>query len=424
MNELWLIPVILVLVCCSAFFSGSEIIFASCNHMRLKHAAEQGSIRARIALSICDQYSRTLPTILVGNVLVNIATSSAATLLCIAYFGSKGQTIATIGTTLLLLTCGEILPKVIGKAFADQLIVYVAPLMRFWMIVFSPVVLTVSALIRKLEPIWTPKQEDEEETEVSDELVTILETIEEEGVIDEKEGELIRSAIEFTDLTAQDILIPRVDVFAWDMDDDIQELLNNEDMLSFSRLPVYKDSLDNVVGILSVKRLMRAVAQGQQVRLEELMYEPMYVHKTRTIASILAEFRRKYVHLAVVLDEYGGTMGILTMEDILEEIVGDIYDEHDDVEEEIVEIRKDIFEVDGSTTLHDFFDSVEYDDRDFESEYTTMGGWAMELLDKLPEVGDHFAFENMRFMVKAMAGHRVETLSVQVLPREEEETHS
>jgi len=421
MAELWLIPVIVVLVLCSAFFSSSEIIFASCNALRLKNAAEAGRRGAKTALAVSEAYTRTLPTILVGNTLVNIATSSAATLLCIAIFGQKGQTIAAVATTLVILTFGEILPKVIGKTFADQLIYFVAPIMRFWMLLFSPVVLSVSALVGKLEPLWTPKEEEEEEPEVSEELVTILETIEEEGVIDEKDSELIRAAIEFTELTAKDILIPRVDVFAVDIDDDIHELLNNEEMLSFSRLPVYKETLDHIVGILSVKRLMRTVALGQEVDIEKLMYEPIYVSKSATIASILAEFRRTFQQIAIVLDEYGGTMGILTMEDILEELVGEIYDERDEVEEDLVAIRENTFEVDGGMALHDFFESVGYDDRDFESEYTTVGGWAMGILDKLPEVGDRFTFENLDLMVKAMDGHRVETLSVVVKPETDKE---
>ncbi len=421
MSELWLIPVIAVLVLLSAFFSSSEIVFASCSQMRLKNAADEGKRGAAAALAVTQSYSRTLPTILVGNTLVNIAASSAATLLCIALFGQKGQTVAAVGTTLLILTFGEILPKVIGKTFADQLVYFAAPVMRFWMILFAPVVLTVSALVRRLEPLWTPKEEDkEEETEVSDELVTILETIEEEGVIDSKDSELIRAAIEFTELTARDILIPRVDVAAVDIDADIQELLENEDMLSYSRLPVYRETLDHIVGILPVKLLMRTVAMGQEVDLEKLMYEPLYVSRTASIPSILAEFRRSFQQIAVVLDEYGGTMGILTMEDILEELVGEIYDEHDDEEEEdMVAVRENIFEVDGSMSLHDFFESVGYDDRDFESEYTTVGGWAMEILDKLPEVGDRFTFDRFDFMIKSMSGHRVDTLSVTVRPEED-----
>jgi len=420
MSELWLIPVIALLVVFSAFFSSSEIIFASCNPLRLKNAADQGRRGARIALEVSESYSKTLPTILVGNTLVNIAASSAATLLCIAFFGDKGQTVAAIGTTLLILTCGEILPKVIGKTFADQLIFFVAPIMRFWMILFSPIVWTVSTLVSKLEPLWTPKEVEEEEPEVSEELSTILDTIEEEGVIDEKDSELIRAAIEFTELTAKDILIPRVDVFAVDIDADLSELLNNEEMLSFSRLPVYKETLDHVVGILSVKRLMRTIAMGQEVDLEKLMYEPIYVSKSASIASILAEFRKSFQQIAVVLDEYGGTMGILTMEDILEELVGEIYDEHDDVEEDLVAVRENTFEVDGGMALHDFFESVGFDDKDYESEYTTVGGWAMGVLDKLPEVGDRFAFENLDLMIKTMSGHRVDTVSVVVHPKEDE----
>ncbi len=414
--NLYLIPLMVVLVLCSAFFSSSEISYATANKLHIRSAAENGSKRAGRVLWIQEHFPSFLSTILVGNNLVNIAFSSVMTLLLAARLGSSGETAAPLVSTAVLLVFGEIVPKLVGTNQADRLVyLYVFPL-RFFMRLFTPVVFVVNAIVRRLSRFWTPAETEPEVTD--EELVNILETIEEEGVFTEKESELIKSAIEFSDVTAMDIYIPRVDVSAFNLDDGIEELLKDDDMLSYSRIPVYQESIDNILGILSTKKLLKAAAIQplNEIRVDDLLSPPVYVHKTRTISSILKEFRKKHLMMAVVVDEFGGTMGILTLEDILEEIVGDIFDESDEIEQDVVAEGENSFTVDGSMNIEDFFEYVGYTPPDFDSEYTTMGGWAVEMLDRFPKAGDHFIWDRFDVTVTAAEAMRVETLNIHLLP--------
>ena len=417
-----LMPVLMaLLVLCSAFFSSSEIAYASANKLRLQKAAEGGDKASVLAMWISDRFSRFLSTILVGNNLVNIAFSSGMALLLTERYGGGGESAAPFVSTVVLLVGGEILPKIVGTSQADSLVrLYVRPL-RFFMVLFAPVVFLVDAIVKRLSVIWTPKEPEPEVTD--DELVTILETIEEEGVFTEQESELIKSAIEFSDVTALDIYVPRVDVSAFDMEDDLSELLRDPELLSFSRIPVYRETIDNIEGILSTKKLLKAAATMpiSQIDLSAMLSPPVYVHKTRNISSILSEFRKKHLMMAIVVDEFGGTMGILTLEDILEEIVGDIFDESDDIELDVVRETDDVFTVDGGTNIFDFFDFIGYEPENFSSEYTTMGGWAVERLDRFPETGDRFTWDRFEVTVTAAEAMRVETLTVKLLPPPEAE---
>ncbi len=411
-----LLLLMILLVLCSAFFSSSEISYATANKLHIRSAAEAGDRKAKGVQWISDHFPKFLSTILVGNNLVNIAFSSVMTLLLTERLGYSGERAAPIVSTVVLLICGEIIPKIVGTSQADRLVYfYVFPL-RFFMVLFTPVVAVVNAIVGKLSRLWTPEEPEPEVTD--DELVTILETIEEEGVFTEQESELIKSAIEFSDVTAVDILIPRVDMEAFDLDDGLEKLLEDDDLLSYSRIPVYRETIDNILGILSTKKLLKAAATQalDEINVDELLSPAVYVHKTRTISSILKEFRKKHLMMAVVVDEFGGTMGILTLEDILEEIVGDIFDESDEVELDVVPEGADIYTVDGSTNIEDFFEYIGYTPADFESEYSTMGGWAVERLDRFPAAGDHFAWDRFDVTVTAAEAMRVETLQIRLLP--------
>lgn len=414
---IWMLILMVLLVLCSAFFSSSEISFATANKLHIRSAAEAGDRRAKGVQWISDHFPKFLSTILVGNNLVNIAFSSVMTLL----LAESGENAAPFVSTAVLLILGEIIPKIIGTSQADRLVYFYVYPLRFFMLLFTPVVSVVNAIVSKLSKFWTPEEPEPEVTD--DELVTILETIEEEGVFTEQESELIKSAIEFSDVTAMDILIPRVDMAAFDLDDGLEKLLEDDDMLSYSRIPVYRETIDNILGILSTKKLLKsAVTQKlDEIDVDDLLSPPVYVHKTRTISSILKEFRKKHLMMAVVVDEFGGTMGILTLEDILEEIVGDIFDESDEVELDVVPEGEDIFTVDGGTNIGDFFDYIGYTPPDFESEYSTMGGWAVERLDRFPEVGDHFVWDRFDVTVTAAEAMRVETLQIRLLPLPEKE---
>ena len=410
-----------LLVLFSAFFSSSEISYATANKLHIRSAAEAGDRRAKGVQWISDHFPKFLSTILVGNNLVNIAFSSVMTLLLNTYYGSSGESAAPLVSTAVLLICGEIIPKIVGTSQADRLVYFYVYPLRFFMLLFTPIVAVVNAIVGKLSKLWTPEEPEPEVTD--DELVTILETIEEEGVFTEQESELIKSAIEFSDVTAMDILVPRVDVTAFNLDDGLEKLLEDDDMLSYSRIPVYRETIDNIQGILSTKKLLKAAVTQEldEIDVDDLLSPPVYVHKTRTISSILKEFRKKHLIMAVVVDEFGGTMGILTLEDILEEIVGDIFDESDDVELDVVPEGEDIYTVDGGTNIDDFFEYIGYTPADFESEYSTMGGWAVEKLDRFPKVGDHFTWDRFDVTVTAAETMRVETLQIRLLPPPEDE---
>ena len=414
---IWMLILMVLLVLCSAFFSSSEISFATANKLHIRSAAEAGDRRAKGVQWISDHFPKILSTILVGNNLVNIAFSAVMTLL----LAESGENAAPFVSTAVLLILGEIIPKIIGTSQADRLVYFYVYPLRFFMLLFTPVVSVVNAIVSKLSKFWTPEEPEPEVTD--DELVTILETIEEEGVFTEQESELIKSAIEFSDVTAMDILIPRVDMAAFDLDDGLEKLLEDDDMLSYSRIPVYRETIDNILGILSTKKLLKSAVTQEldEIDVDDLLSPPVYVHKTRTISSILKEFRKKHLMMAVVVDEFGGTMGILTLEDILEEIVGDIFDESDEVELDVVPEGEDIFTVDGGTNIGDFFDYIGYTPPDFESEYSTMGGWAVERLDRFPEVGDHFVWDRFDVTVTAAEAMRVETLQIRLLPLPEKE---
>lgn len=408
---------LLLFVILSAFYSSAEIAFAKCNRLRFEKNAEAGDKTAALVLKVCENYTGSLSTILVGNNLVNIAASSLATVVAIRLIGrARGETAATVVMTIVILIFGETLPKIIAAAVPDATArVYARPIL-FFMGLFKPVVFIVNKFVDVLAKLWTPEEEAPNVT--SEELCEILEDIEEEGVFSEDESELIKSAIEFTDTLAKDIIIPRVDVIAIDVDEPFKL---TDAMYKHTRIPVYEGSIDNIIGVISTKQLLREIAMEKEINIRELMFEPIFVHMTRTVSSILEEFREKHRQLAVVVDEYGGTMGILTLEDITEEIVGEIYDERDARDPDITEKDENLYEVDGGMNLFDVFDEIDFDEpADFETEYTTVGGWATEMLDKFPEPGDRFTYENLEITVTEAEAMRVLTLTVKVMPKEEE----
>ena len=414
---------IVVFVVLSAFFSSAEITYAKANAIRIRKLADEGDKTAKKEQFINDNYTRSLSTVLIGNNLVNVATSSAATVLCVRYLSSKlgeggASTIASVAVTVILLIFGETLPKIIAASSPDKLARLYASPMRFFMVLFFPVVWIVDKLVEKLSPLWTPKEKTPSVT--AEELIEIVADIEDEGGFTEEESELIKSAIDITDTTAMDILVPRVDVFAIDIDD-FDETNITKEFYKYSRIPVYSGSIDNIIGILPVKRLLRELAVGNKVNIADLLMKPVFVHMTKTVSSIMDELRKDRQQIAIVVDEFGGTLGILTTEDIIEEIVGDIYDERDEVEEdEIREVGQNVYEVDGSTNIYDMFERLDWEPHEFETEYTTVGGWVTEMLDKFPSVGDSFEYMRIKVTVLKAASMRVETVSVEYTPPEEE----
>ena len=422
----WAYLVIFVMICCSAYFSASEIAFNSANKMRLRRAAEGGSKTAKIAFNITEKFTTALSAILIGNNLANIAVSTCTTLIIMNLFKDNvalASTIATIGVTVVILIFGEILPKVLAKQNADSVVRFIAVPTRILTIVLSPFVFIVMLLLTVLRKIWGKDRKDDDPTVTEEELVTIIDTIEEEGLINEEQGELLQSTLDFRDTTVEKIMTPRIDMTAMDIDSDeskITALLS--DNAQYSRLPVYRDSIDNIIGVLSLSRYYKATLGEEKPDIEALLMKPCRIHKTMKLPAALAKLRDAKMHLAVVIDEFGGTLGIVTMEDILEELVGDIWDDTDVIVTECLSTGENTYEVACDMDIDDFFAEVDFvKPEDFSCEYTTMGGWAIQMLDSDPHVGDSFRYENLFVIVAQMKNECVTKLTVLVEQKAEEE---
>ena len=423
--EFWPIIVILAMLVCSAFFSGSEIAFNSANKMRLRHAAEEGKRSAKLACYIIDHFNSALSAILIGNNLANIAISTCTTLLALQLFkGSEGlaSTMSTFAVTIVILIFGEIVPKILSQQHAERVACWVAFPIRVLTLIFLPLVAVVMFLVRGLRFIWGRDRAEDEPTVTEEELSTIIETIEEEGVIDEEKGELLQSTLAFHDTTVEKIMTPRIDVTAVDVEDEEKLAALVADIAQFSRIPVFEDSIDNIIGILSLTRYHKAMLDEEKPDVRSLLLPVCKLHKTMKLPAALARMRERKIHLAVVIDEFGGTLGIVTMEDILEELVGDIWDDTDIIVNECTPSGENTFDVLGDMNIEDCFDEIEFTaPEDFSCEYTTMGGWAIEMLEADPHVGDSFNYSNLYIVVTEMEEERVTKLMVLVNPVEEDE---
>ena len=414
-----------ILILFSAFFSSVEIALNSLNRLRLQKLAETGHKGARMAEKIEDRGSEALATILIGNNVVNIVLSSLSTIITMELLGKENEAmvgvVSTLVSTVVLLIFGEIIPKLLGKSLALPYACATAYPLRALMVIFYPLTALVMALVRGISRLWKKKDEEEKPTVTEEELATIIETVEEEGVIDEDSGELLQSALEFSDITVEQILTPRVDVQGIDCEDDPSEILSEIMDATYSRFPFYRDSLDHIEGVFYIAPFLKAVAENgiEQVCLEDYVRETCYVHKTTKLPDAMEKMREMKVHMIVVLDEYGGTLGIVTMEDILEEIVGDIWDETDTIELEIEKTAENTYAVLGQTNIEEFFDEIDFRDREFDSEYTTMGGWAVEMLEEDVHEGDSFNYKNLYVIISEMGENVVEKLTVIVTPEEE-----
>lgn len=429
MTLLTALLVILLMLLFSAFFSASEIALSSANRMRLRHAAESGSRAAALAEKILDNFKPALSAILIGNTLVNIAASTSATVAVMALIvrisGGENDGLAsvlsTVLMTLIILTFGEIVPKIVAKENADKFAPAVAYPIRIFMILLYPLVWLVTLLVSALSRLWGKDHGEDDPTVTEEELSTIIETVEEEGVIDEDKSELLQSTLDFKDTTVAEILTPRIDLVSIDVDDDFETIEQTADASRYSRIPVYEDSIDHVIGILSLNHFYKAKLENDTFDIRRVLMEPMFLHKTMRLPAALELMKKTHTHLAVVIDEFGGTLGVVTMEDILEELVGEIWDESDEIVEDIISVGEGTYEVSGDMNIEDFFDEIEFEDRDFESEYTTVGGWCVEMLDAEPEVGRGFDYKNLTVTVTEMDDFRVTKAKVFVAPVEEED---
>lgn len=407
------IAAILALLGISAYLSAGEFAYTSINARRMRRAAEEGDRQSALAVKIYDRFDDALSAILITNNFVSIGSSSLATVVALGLAGEKGAGIASVIMTVLFLMFGDIAPKIIGKRHADSFARRSAYPLRAIMLVFTPLVkASVFVVEHMARALGVGDKNGPAMTE--EELTAILETAEDEGVIDEERTDLVQSALKFDDLTIGQVLTPRIDMVAIDVSDSLDDILRVIIESQYSRIPVYEDTIDDVIGILNVNQFLRALDNKADVDLRRMLMPPLVVHKTLKLDDALKLLQRSRTHIAVVADEYGGTMGIITLEDLLEQLVGEIWDENDDIVEPCVEVGENEYQCSGLMGLHDFFDEIDYDGKNFESEYTTLGGWAVEMLDARPEVGRSFDYDTMHVSIEKMDGVRVDRLHVSV----------
>ncbi|MCI5545795.1 MAG: hemolysin family protein [Clostridiales bacterium] len=408
------ILVMILLIGMSAFFSSTETAFTSFNHARVKALARSGNKRARLAIELSDKYDKLLSSILIGNNIVNILASSLATVVFVAWLGGAGVSVSTVVMTVLVLIFGEISPKTLAKDHADQLVLAFAPYINFIMLLLTPLN-WIFAQWRKLLALVFPAPKDEGMAE--EELLTLVAEAEQEGEIDEHESDLIRSAIEFNDQTAEDILTHRVDIVALDVEmtmDEAEQVFHEN---TFSRLPVYEDSIDSIVGVIHEKDFFN---NRTATSLREIMKPPLFVTPTSRISDLLHTLQKAKSHMAIVSDEYGGTMGIVTMEDIIEELVGEIYDEHDQVVESFKKLPDGSYLIDCTASLRDMQELFAIQG-DFDA--ATVGGWVLDQMGRIPAVGDTFVYDNrLSVRVTRVESTRVLEISVHQLDGAAEQT--
>ena len=404
---------IVLLVCLSAFFSGSEMAYSSCNRLRMENLRDEGSKRAAAVVRILEHFDNALSAILIGNNLVNIGASSLMSVLVILLTGSDRLLwVGTLVLTIVIIIFGETIPKICAKKSANRFALRFAYVIRALTVVLMPVNWIVTGL-NWLLTFWLKEEEDESGEEAVEELHSIIETAEDEEVLDEDQSELIRSAIDFSDISALDVMTARVDVVALDIEDSWDEILAQIEKASFSRLPVYEGSIDNIIGVLYLNRFLKAVAEGGETDIRGLLMPPCYIYKTMKLPAVLSQLRRAKQHLAVVTDEYGGTLGVLSMEDVLEQIVGEIWDDNDEVEPEVVERTDGEYELDGAMMLFEMEELLELPEDSIEAESSTVGGWTIECFGGFPQVGDSFEKQGLKVTVLEMSdGRRVDKVLV------------
>ena len=404
---------VIVAVCClfSGFFSCADMVYGIVDKDRLEKENTKLCLKA---LKIANDYELSISAILFGNNIVNVLASSLVAFVGMLLYDDPTlwNTISTIVLTVTIIIFCEFLPKVIAKRFPYPLskgFAWPVTISKYLLFVF---VYPISLLFKLLALPFRKKAVEEEEID-EDVLTEMVDTMEEEEVLEEGEAELVRSAISFNDIEAYEIMTPRVDVFAIDIADNIQTIISDEEFFVHSRIPVYEDSIDNIIGILPVKKLAKLVFSGEEnIDIRKLLYKPIVIPRNRQIIDLLREFKESKVHIAVIIDEYGGTEGIVTMEDILEEIVGDIFDETDEASEEFIDNGDGTYVVEGSMNIDDCFELINFNDDELETDYSTIGGFCQQILDRFAKTGDEFDFDRFHFIILEATDYTVERLKI------------
>jgi putative hemolysin len=405
----------------SAYFSATETAFTSLNRIKMKNMANDDVRNADLVLRLEDNYDKLLSTILIGNNIANIAATSIATVFFIKLYGDAGATIATVVLTILVLIFGEITPKNIAKSKSESFALFSAPIIRALMVIFTPLNWIFSAWKKLVDLIFKIGSED---SVTEDELKTIVEEAKTGGGIGEEQSELITNAIEFEELEAIDVVTPRVDIVAFELGTPLEEMGRVFKETGLSRIPVYDDDLDNIIGILNQKDFHNYVI-GEHKRVEEYIRPVVYVAESIKASALLKKMQARKTHIAIIVDEYGGTTGLVTMEDIIEELVGKIYDEHDAIEmREVTELYDGSFSVAGGANVEKFFD---YFGEEIDIDATTINGWVMIELDRLPKVGDTFDYTSRHkiFHVRVTRADQRRALMTHIVveDRPEEDEH-
>lgn len=397
----------------SAYFSATETAFSTFNKTKMKTLAESGNATAALAYRLAEDYDRLLSTILIGNNIVNIALASIGTILFVSAMGDIGATVSTAVVTVVVLIFGEITPKSAAKNSPEKFALFSAKIINVLIYIFTPLNFFFAQWKKLVNRIFKP----DSDTKLSqEELLMLVDEVQQGGSIDKNEGELLRNAIEFTERDAEDILTHRVDLEAVPIDATKEEIARVFTESKFSRILVYEESIDHIVGVIHLKDFYTGDGITEKP-IREIMTPPIFIMKHEKINTILRELQRKKSHIAVVVDEYGGTYGIVTMEDILEELVGEIFDEHDEKSEDVCRVDTDTYMVDGTMDMSDFCEQFHISP---ETDAISVGGWIMEELGQIPEEGDGFDYENISLRVTSTEGHRVSNIEVKILPKAEE----
>ncbi len=397
--------VIFLLVLLSALFSSLETAFSFVNKIRIQQSAEDGNKRAKNAQYIIEHFDNALTAILICNNAVNLGCSSIATVLCLNLFGDVGSAIATGATTLLVLTFGEVIPKCLAKENCDSFSLSTAGFLKGLTILLSPLVFVFIKLKSFALKLSGGRNDAPSVTE--NELKYIVESIEEEGVLEESESEMVRSALDFDETTAEEILTPRVDVVFINIEDSPEKIKESIIENRYSRIPVFENTTDNIVGILHTRDYLEALADGTVPNLRELLQTPYFIFKTQQLSKILSHFKRTKVHLAIVTDEYGGTLGIVTMEDLLEEIVGEIWDEDEEIERTHYKIGNNEYLVNGDLELDEMLELYDMDADAIESDAVTVGGFILEHAGTIPKKRESIETDGFRFTVMEVENQRI-----------------
>ena len=402
--------IIIICVILSGYFSATETAFSAINRVRIRNQAEKGNKRAALVLQLSDNYDSLLSTILIGNNIVNIGCSSLATILFVKLLGEEmGAGISTLVITVVVLIFGEISPKSIAKESPEKFAMFSAPMINGLRIVLTPINWMFGQWKKLLSCLFKTSGS---QGITSEELFTIVEEAQEEGSIDKEEGSLLRSALSFDDLEAGDILTPRIDMEGIPVESTQEEAAEVFANTGYSRLPVYEETLDHIVGILYHKDFYNRV-YGTDTSIREVMRPALFTTANQKIDELMQELQKKKLHIAIVLDEFGGTVGLITLEDILEELVGEIWDEHDEVVREVEPLSENVYRVSGKTNVERLFESLGYEQ---EFDVQTVSGWIMELLERIPEAGDTVDYRNMHLTVESMKEKRVDTVRLEISP--------